>query len=63
MWVDFDMSDNSRWSFLLEEASLWTHILARYDSLKVKTFVSDKHAAFGFTKYQFTAEDPLVNHA
>ncbi len=42
------------WTFSLEEALLWTHILARSDSLKLKClnigFVSKTNTAFPLTR-------------
>ncbi len=36
----------------MEEALLWIHILAGINGLKLKAFVSDKHADFHLTKHK-----------
>ncbi len=50
IWLDFDVRDNMRWTFSLQEALLWTHILAGSNNLKLKTFVSYKCTAFVFSR-------------
>ncbi len=39
IWWILIWEDNTRWSFSLNEALLWTCILARSNSFKLKTFV------------------------
>ncbi len=54
MLEDSDVRDNRELTFCLEEELLWTHFLARSNSLKLKCldgFVSYKHAAFHFSIY------------
>ncbi len=39
MLVDFDVRDNRRWTFLLEKALLWTHILVIKNVLMLDLFL------------------------